>query len=248
VYAAGSGANLVVAVVAGLLLRSPKRRSTSAQYFLWLTFAFHALHAGTLLVDGPFGKNDWAGFLINLQPSLQWNIVIAATGLVLATTAMYALRRLLSPRISSLSDTLALTAFPLAIILLLNAIGIWISQFEVGTELLFGAPRQIWWLLLFPVSQLAGRAGTWLGKWIPWLALALVSVLFMRLGVLGLEASSVVWAFSVPFMLPTRRTPYAKITGPLKRDALWLIVGAFSLVVYLMLGRGMGSVGGVQLF
>lgn len=248
VYAAGSAANLLVAITAGLLMRSSSRRSASEQYFLWLTFAFHALHAGTLLVDGPFGKNDWAGFLIDLQPAARWNLSIAIVGLFIATIAMLILRRTLGQRVASLSDTLALTALPLGIILILNASGIWISRFDMGSGLLFGAPRQIWWLLIFPVAHLGANASTSLGKWLPWLALAMGSVLLMRLGVLRLEASSVAWVFSAAFMFSARQSSQSKIIRPLKRDDFWLMAGAFSLVVYLMLGRGMGSVGGVQLF
>lgn len=248
VYAAGSAANLLVALFAGVMLRSSSGRSASAQYFLWLTFAFHLLHAGTLLLDGPFGKNDWAGFLIDIYPAPLWNIAIAVLGLLLVSVAMFVLRRTLSKQLNSLSAILSISVLPLAVILILNALGIWISRFDLGNELVFGAPRQVWWLLLFPVSYLSVNAKTRVSKTLPWLVLLLGSVLLMRVGVLGLEASSLAWILSIPAMSITPGPSRADVTGPLRRDDLWLIVGVFSLIVYLMLGRGLGSVGGIQLF
>jgi hypothetical protein len=83
----GPGANLIGAVVYGLILRVAPPRSDSVRLFLWLSLAFNGLvAAGYMGVGGLTGFGDWPAVLASVRPSwlVRIGLVVVAVGLYVA--------------------------------------------------------------------------------------------------------------------------------------------------------------------
>ena len=82
---AGPGANLIGAVVYGLILRFAPPRGDRARLFVWLSLAFNGLvAAGYMGVGGLTGFGDWPVVLGSAQPA--W---LARGGLVVVAVVLY---------------------------------------------------------------------------------------------------------------------------------------------------------------
>ena len=159
VNAAGTLANLGLAVVILGVQRFWPPKSGPAAYFVWLTFAVNALiGAGYLMVDPIFGFGDWTAFLAGLDGGLPLRLVFAGIGLALTMLAFRYAGRALVPFVG----TTVAQAVPAARILC------WFPWAAAGGVLLTGAaalnhygPKYAF------TSALATLGGTWMLVWIP---------------------------------------------------------------------------------
>ena len=81
VSAAGTTANLIVAVLSLLVLRRIRRLTPSA-YFLWVFGAFNLFNVGYLAVSAGMNSGDWAAVITGLSPSWLWRCVLGLAGII----------------------------------------------------------------------------------------------------------------------------------------------------------------------
>jgi hypothetical protein len=82
--AGGSLANLAVAALAWLALRTLPGRWGRARHFAWLMLAVNVLQPfGYLLFSGVGGIGDWAVVTLGLQPAWAWRLGLTVLGAVL---------------------------------------------------------------------------------------------------------------------------------------------------------------------
>jgi hypothetical protein len=157
--AAGTIANLLVALAMIGLQRWLPNASGATRYFLWLTFVVNALMgAGYLMVDPIFGFGDWKAFLEGLDGQLVLRVLLVALGVALTLLTFRRAARTLVPFVGTAAES----SVPLARRLC------WLPWGLAGGVLLTGAASLNHYGSKYAfTSALATLGGTWLLVWVP---------------------------------------------------------------------------------
>lgn len=189
VFAAGTLANLLLAIAFATAARGSKRAAPSLRYFLWLAAVLNGLSAGGYLMTSPiFGFGDWTGFVEGLSYPWVWRISLSAAGVAIGLVALRLGARTLEPFLGTGDDrrrrAFALTVTPYLAAGVLGSIGGYFNPRGLLVMALVASFAGHCWLVWMPFSWLSRTPPPGeplpLPRSIPWIVTgALVALVFI---------------------------------------------------------------------